>query len=232
MLGTNVILKDFLFETAPVRQVYLTVNDYFTEIVAGTTQLAPDSVSSSNQSASVRSSSTSASTEKRRTTSSSPSSGYGSSRVAAAAAAAAAAVIAVPPSLPPPPASALSPGGRIIFVDGQSRRVGCVAVGGNPSPALRVYLNDRDITSTMEQSGSSVAAHGPPGLRHIITRTELRNGIVKLSPPDDGKRLRCVAVVPGLAANITETWIDVHCEYRFGVMYLRRSENYLRVTGV
>jgi len=102
-----------------------------------------------------------------------------------------------------------------MFVDGQPRRIGCVAVGGNPAPILRVYLNDRDITGSMEHSASSTATQGPPGLRLIVSRTELRDGTLTLSPADDGSRLRCVAAVSGLAANITETMINVHCEYIF-----------------
>ena len=32
---------------------------------------------------------------------------------------------------------------------------------------------------------------------------------------DDGATLRCVATVPGLPPNVTETIVDVHCEYAF-----------------
>jgi len=56
---------------------------------------------------------------------------------------------------------------------------------------------------------------GRAGLRLLATRTERRagsNGGLVLSVDDDGSRLRCVAAVPGLAANITQTTIDVHCK--------------------
>jgi len=48
-----------------------------------------------------------------------------------------------------------------------------------------------------------------------MTRTERRagsSGGLVLSVEDDASRLRCVATVAGLTANITETIVDVHCK--------------------
>ena len=197
----TVVCPYFIKSTAPVRQVYLTVIDDYTPDVpdaASATHSTSGSVVEVSSSSSSSSSSGTSSDLRRSTSSSSAVSG------------------AVLP-LPPLPSSALASGARITFVDGQTRRVGCVAVGGNPTPTLRVYLNDRDITGSMEQYGSTMAALGPPGLRLIVARTELRDGAVTLSPADDGSRLRCVAAVSGLAANITETMINVHCEYAISV---------------
>ena len=111
--------------------------------------------------------------------------------------------------------------GRLRFVDGVARYVRCVAVGGYPPPALHVYINDRDLTSSTRLVART-RMDGRPGLRLLATRTERRAGSsgggggggggLVLSVDDDGSRLRCVATVPGLAANITETVIDVHCK--------------------
>ena len=102
---------------------------------------------------------------------------------------------------------------RVRFVDGEVRYVRCVAVGGYPAPSLHLYVNERDLTASTRLR-SELLMRGRPGLRMLVTRTERRagGGGLVLSPDDDGSRLRCVATVPGLATNITETIIDVHCK--------------------
>jgi len=110
----------------------------------------------------------------------------------------------------------VSTAGRVQFVDGEKRYVRCVAVGGYPGPSLHLYVNERDLTSSTRLD-TRLTMHGQPGLRILLTRTERRagsNGGLVLSADDDGSRLRCVATVPGLASNITETIVDVHCKHR------------------
>jgi len=105
--------------------------------------------------------------------------------------------------------------GRVRFVDGQARYVRCVAVGGYPTPSLHLYVNERDLTASTRLV-EQLSMHGQPGLRMLVTRTERQagsSGGLVLSVDDDGSRLRCVARVPGLASNITETTIDVHCKH-------------------
>ena len=109
--------------------------------------------------------------------------------------------------------SASTPG-RVRFVDGQARYVRCVAVGGYPAPSLHLYVNERDLTASTRLI-ARLSMHGQRGLRMLIARTERRagsSGGLVLSVDDDGSRLRCVASVPGLASNITETTVDVHCK--------------------
>jgi len=104
--------------------------------------------------------------------------------------------------------------GRVRFVDGHARYVRCVAVGGYPAPSLHLYINERDLTASTRLV-ARLSMHGQPGLRMLMTRTERRAGSsagLVLSVDDDGSRLRCVATVPGLASNITETIVDVHCK--------------------
>ena len=104
--------------------------------------------------------------------------------------------------------------GTVRFVNGQARYVRCVAVGGYPVPSLHLYINERDLTASTRLV-ANLSMRGEPGLRMLLTRTERRagsSGGLVLSVDDDGSRLRCVATVPGLAANITETHIEVHCK--------------------
>ena len=116
------------------------------------------------------------------------------------------------PSTSPSPSP--STPGRVRFVDGQARYVRCVAVGGYPAPKLLLYVNERDLTESTRLV-DRVSMHGQPGLRMLVTRRERRagsSGGLVLSVDDDGSRLRCVARVAGLSANITETTVDVHCK--------------------
>jgi len=109
-----------------------------------------------------------------------------------------------------------STAGRVRFVDGRARYVRCVAVGGYPAPSLHLYVNERDLTSSTRLV-AELSMHGQPGLRMLVTRTERRAGStggLVLTVDDDGSRLRCVATVPGLSSNITETIVDVHCKRR------------------
>lgn len=106
--------------------------------------------------------------------------------------------------------------GRVRFVDGQARYVRCVAVGGYPAPSLHLYVNERDLTASTRLV-ARLSMHGQPGLKLMVTRTERRagsSGGLVLTVDDDGSRLRCVATVPGLVSNITETIVDVHCKYK------------------
>ena len=104
--------------------------------------------------------------------------------------------------------------GRVQFIDGQARYVRCVALGGYPAPSLHLYINERDLSASTRLV-SRLSMHGQAGLRLLVTRTERRAGAsggLVLSVDDDSSRLRCVATVAGLAANITETTVDVHCK--------------------
>jgi len=111
--------------------------------------------------------------------------------------------------------------------------------GGSAQQATTPTITTTIVVSGSSSRAGS--ARGRPGLRTIMTRVELgwprdnveRIGVHRPSAEqhngrgngggrntaafvvgknDDGSRLRCVATVPGLRPNVTETVIDVHCK--------------------
>jgi len=98
------------------------------------------------------------------------------------------------------------------FVEGAPRTMRCVALGGFPLPAMRVFVGAADVTRRFVLS-HSVTLSGVRGLRSIRYRTERTADNMAFTSRDDGQPIRCVVTVPGLPANHTVVDIDVLCTY-------------------
>ena len=108
-----------------------------------------------------------------------------------------------------PPSEGSAP--RVLFIEGSPRTIHCIAEGGYPVPSVSVFLGDRDITSEFQLS-QSVTLTGQRGLRSILYRTERSCDSLVFTAYDDEQPIRCVATVPGMAANRSEIYVIVICK--------------------
>jgi len=72
-------------------------------------------------------------------------------------------------------------------------------------------VGDRNVTGLFSLF-TSATLHGTKGLRVMIYQMERWTDRLILAAEDDGKRLRCVATVSGLASNSTFAQALVKCE--------------------
>lgn len=98
---------------------------------------------------------------------------------------------------------------KLVAVEGRPQRLRCFSTGGYPAPEVHVTLDDRDISDQFTLY-SSTSFYGKLGLRLMMTQTERRTDLLDLKAEDDGARIRCVVVVPGLVANVTEIIVEVN----------------------
>ena len=99
------------------------------------------------------------------------------------------------------------------MVEDKPSTVTCISIGGYPPPDVVIYVGDRNITSQFSLKHSP-ELHGVKGLKVMVYRTERWTSRFTPTAKDDGMPLKCVATVAGLAPNISQTQIEVNCEYR------------------
>ena len=88
----------------------------------------------------------------------------------------------------------------------------CVVVGGFPPPAITVAFDRRDVSADFRfRSRANVT--GSRGLRLIEYRSERWTSDWRPTRADNGRRVRCVASVPGLTSSSASARLDVLCEF-------------------
>ena len=114
----------------------------------------------------------------------------------------------------------MSPGIPVLtLTEKQSVNVQCQAMGGYPPPSLEVFLNSADVSSEFSFSHSADLT-GDKGLRTIVYDTRRISHTFTAMAEDDGKKLRCIAAVPGLKSNITFVTLNVLCKCRGSQMQI------------
>ena len=89
--------------------------------------------------------------------------------------------------------------------------VRCLVVGGFPPPTITVAFDRRDVSAHFRfRSRANVT--GSRGLRLIEYRSERRTSDWRPTRADNGRRVRCVASVPGLASSSTDARLNILCE--------------------
>jgi len=126
-------------------------------------------------------------------------------------------------SRPPPPLNATGeispprePSPSVIrLVEGRPATLRCTAVGGYPPPRLQLAVADRvdrawpgPVTAA---SRSVLGDGGERGLRAVAVTSWRWTVDYRARPGDDGALLRCLAVVPGLAAVVGNVKLSVDC---------------------
>ena len=92
--------------------------------------------------------------------------------------------------------------------------VRCVVVGGFPPPAITVAFDRRDVSADFRfRSRANVT--GSRGLRLIEYRSERWTSDWRPTRADNGRRVRCVASVPGLASSSADARLNVLCEFLY-----------------
>jgi len=87
----------------------------------------------------------------------------------------------------------------------------CLVVGGFPPPTISVALERRDVTANFRfRSRANVT--GSRGLRLIEYRSERWTTDWRPTRADNGRRVQCVASVPGLASTSTDARLNILCE--------------------
>jgi len=106
--------------------------------------------------------------------------------------------------------TSLNQSAQLVFIEGVSGLLRCVALGGSPPPEVEVYLDQKDITNKMTMLRTPSLSL-QRGMRLMYYTTERRTEHFLLRPEDDGRTVRCVVSVPGSPSNTTFTRIAVHC---------------------
>ena len=108
--------------------------------------------------------------------------------------------------------------GNLTLIERQPSSVKCSVTGGYPPPSLQLYLNDQDISRQFHFQNKP-HLKGTVGLRDIVYESERWSHVYTASAEDDGKKLKCIATVPGLKSNISLVILSVHCKFT-NIMYL------------
>jgi len=87
----------------------------------------------------------------------------------------------------------------------------CLVVGGFPPPTITVAFDRRDVTAHFRfRSRANVT--GSRGLRLIAYRSERWTTDWRPTRADNGRRVQCLASVPGLASSSSDARLNVLCE--------------------
>ena len=106
----------------------------------------------------------------------------------------------------------------LSVTEGQECSLRCIAHGGYPPPKLQLQIGSRDISDEFDFENTAKMT-GKSGLRvmHYISQRFTQTFIAEAE--DDGDRLKCIATVPGLIANMTYVRLAVECKHgRFFIL--------------
>jgi len=99
----------------------------------------------------------------------------------------------------------------IQSTDQSATVVRCLVVGGFPPPTITVSFDRRDVTAHFRfRSRANVT--GSRGLRLIEYRSERWTSDWRPTRADNGRRVQCLASVPGLASSSSNARLDVLCK--------------------
>jgi|SRR6218665_1147370 len=103
--------------------------------------------------------------------------------------------------------------GTVSFTEGQPSLLRCLAFGGYPPPQITLTL-DPDDDDISHQFGLTYTAFmsGVRGLRQMQYTTDRWSHEFRVRAEDDGKRIRCTAVVSGIASTSAIAGIRVQCK--------------------
>lgn len=109
--------------------------------------------------------------------------------------------------------SSLSDSTTLSFTEGQASLFRCLAFGGYPPPHITLTL-DPDDDDISHQFGLTYTAFmsGVRGLRLMQYTTDRWSHEFRVGAEDDGKRIRCTAVVSGMASTSAVAAIRVQCK--------------------
>jgi len=108
----------------------------------------------------------------------------------------------------------------IQSIDQSPTVIRCLVVGGFPPPTVTITFDRRDVTANFRfRSRASVT--GSRGLRLIEYRSERWTGNWRPSREDNGRRVRCLASVPGLASTSSDARLNVLCELHVATTKLK-----------
>ena len=87
----------------------------------------------------------------------------------------------------------------------------CLVVGGFPPPTITVAFDRRDAAARFRfRSRANVT--GSRGLRLIEYRSEKWTSDWRPTRADNGRRVQCVASVPGLASSSADARLNILCK--------------------
>ncbi len=101
--------------------------------------------------------------------------------------------------------------GAITLVEGKPTPIRCISRGGSPPPEMGIFLGRTDCTKHF-RFDSVHSMTGGVGFRYLHITTMLVTDHFRVSSDDDGKKLNCIAQVPGLTQVVKSIQIIVHCE--------------------
>lgn len=100
--------------------------------------------------------------------------------------------------------------GTISVTDGRHNTVGCVIRGGYPPPAVHMYEGQREVTKLFSLM-RVFRYDGPRGLK-ILRYVSVRwSEQFKATESDNGKVIKCEAIVDGLTPHTTSSQLNVLC---------------------
>lgn len=100
----------------------------------------------------------------------------------------------------------------LVFVENMPSTVSCRATGGYPPPDLTIHIDKSDVTDEFSLQ-HRISYSGKKSLRRLIfTSWRMKHGAM-MKRSDDGRRITCVATVPGLQSNSTSAIVTVHREF-------------------
>lgn len=99
---------------------------------------------------------------------------------------------------------------HLTFVQNSPQSLQCVAVGGNPPPAVNVIIGKRHYTDHFSTKILPKIT-GKKGFRLMHSTTVLWSRDFIVSSHEDNRKLKCIATVAGLAPEVTSARIQVNC---------------------
>ncbi len=101
--------------------------------------------------------------------------------------------------------------GSITLIENKLIPVRCISRRGSPPPEMEIFLGRTDYTKYF-RFDSVPSMTGDIGFRYLHMTTMLVTDHFRVSSNDDGKKLNCIAQVPGLPQVVKSILIIVHCE--------------------
>lgn len=97
----------------------------------------------------------------------------------------------------------------------------CHVKGGHPSPHVKIKISNRTLTmKDFSLKSWSTVLSGEKGLRVMEYKTMLTSERFMFHWQDDGKKMRCIAKVPGLPALQDIVLLRLHCELRAELLFV------------